>query len=53
MHQVFISSCLLVLAFLLFGHMWQVFRVYVLVHGLELCVRLIGVISFGSILHMV
>ena len=44
MHQLFILSYpslvfLLFLALLLSGHMSQVFRVYVLVHGLSFCVR--------------
>ena len=44
MHRFFNLSCLplvylLLLAFLLCGHMSRVFRLYVLVHGLRFCVR--------------
>ena len=38
-HFIVSAYSLLALAFLLSGHMLQVFRVYVLVHGLTFCVR--------------
>ena len=56
MHRMFILSYLplvylLLLAFLLFGHMSQVFRVYVLIHRLRFCDEVL-LVFYCCTLHM-